>query len=140
MKDFHNLTNGVSTLAKMPHPQITTLENILKEMDSVVVAYSGGVDSTLLAVAAHRALGDRALAVTAVSPALAARELEEATALAPSTAPEDAPWGGTVLSHHRPGRPRVELRQTIKAGRPRDYRWLGKSFLSEPHFSAATTG
>ena len=48
----------------------------------MIVAYSGGVDSTLLAVAAHRALGDRALAVTAVSPALAARELEEATALA----------------------------------------------------------
>jgi uncharacterized protein len=58
------------------------LENILTGLGSAVIAYSGGVDSTFLARMAYDTLGGYALAVTAVSPSLAAAELEDAQALA----------------------------------------------------------
>jgi uncharacterized protein len=51
-------------------------------LDSAVVAFSGGVDSSVVAALAHRALGDRALAVTAVSPSVARGELDGARRVA----------------------------------------------------------
>ncbi|MEH2268585.1 MAG: ATP-dependent sacrificial sulfur transferase LarE [Nostoc sp.] len=54
------------------------LRALFQEMEQALIAYSGGVDSTLVAKIAYDVLGDRALAVTAVSPSLLPEELEDA--------------------------------------------------------------
>ncbi len=54
------------------------LKTLFKEMEQALIAYSGGVDSTLVAKIAYDVLGARALAVTAVSPSLLPEELEDA--------------------------------------------------------------
>ncbi|MEO0373447.1 MAG: ATP-dependent sacrificial sulfur transferase LarE [Cyanobacteria bacterium P01_A01_bin.17] len=62
--------------------QLKPLQAIFSQMDRVLVAYSGGIDSTLIAKVAYDVLGDRALAVTAVSPSLLPEDLEAAKAQA----------------------------------------------------------
>jgi uncharacterized protein len=58
-----------------------TLLQQLRQVPSLVVAYSGGVDSAYLAYVAHRALGERMLAVTALSASYSERDRQEAQAV-----------------------------------------------------------
>jgi len=58
------------------------LEALIRGLDHAVVAYSGGIDSTLVLKVAAEQLGDAAVAVTAVSPSLAKDDLEESGKIA----------------------------------------------------------
>ncbi|AFY80233.1 ATP-dependent sacrificial sulfur transferase LarE [Oscillatoria acuminata] len=58
--------------------ELQQLQQIFHEMDRALIAYSGGIDSTLVAKIAYDTLGDKALAVTAVSASLLPEDLEDA--------------------------------------------------------------
>ena len=58
--------------------KLAQIRNLFIEMESALIAYSGGIDSTLIAKIAYDILGVRALAVTAKSPSLLPEELEDA--------------------------------------------------------------
>ncbi len=73
---------ALQTETQTTQQKMDALKSILADMGSVIVAYSGGVDSAFLAAAANDALGGKALAVTAKSPSLAPAELREAVELA----------------------------------------------------------
>ena len=66
--------------------KLRALEARLDQLGSLMVAYSGGVDSAFLAATAHRVLGVRMLAVLADSPSLARRDKDDACAFAHSLA------------------------------------------------------
>ena len=66
----------------MLEQKIERLKNLFEKIDRAIIAYSGGIDSTLVAKIAKDILNDRAFAITAVSPSLLPEELEDAKIMA----------------------------------------------------------
>jgi uncharacterized protein len=64
------------------HPGLGRLHDVVAAMPSVLVTFSGGVDSAVVARVAHDVLGERSIALTAVSPTFPPEELETARKLA----------------------------------------------------------
>ena len=60
--------------------KLDKLKEIISELGSLAVGFSGGVDSTLLVAVAHEVLGDRVIAVTGVDASVPEREVNEAKA------------------------------------------------------------
>ena len=73
-----------AVIAQETAAKLLVLEDRLRQLDKLMVAYSGGVDSAFLAGTAHRVLGDRMLAVLADSASLARKDMEQACAFAQS--------------------------------------------------------
>ena len=70
--------NQLEILTDEQSQKLYTIRNYIKNLDSVCIAYSGGVDSTLVASLAFEQLGSKAIAITGISPALANTLREEA--------------------------------------------------------------
>ena len=87
VRSFFHTKNGRAVInnskkAEMVNEKYQKLKEILTGMGSVLVAFSGGSDSSLVLKVAHDALGDKAVAMTAVSASLPASERFEAVQVA----------------------------------------------------------
>ena len=70
--------NQLEILSDEQSEKLYTIRRFIKKLDSVCIAYSGGIDSTLVASLAFEQLGNKAIAMTGISPALANTLREEA--------------------------------------------------------------
>jgi uncharacterized protein len=70
--------NQLDILSDEQSEKLYKIRKYIKNLDSVCIAYSGGVDSTLVASLAFEQLGSKAIAITGISPALANTLREEA--------------------------------------------------------------
>jgi len=73
-----SMFNQLEILSNEQSEKLYTIRSYFKNLDNACIAYSGGVDSTLVASLAFEQLGGKAVAITGVSPALANSLREEA--------------------------------------------------------------
>ena len=70
--------NQLEDISNEQSNKLSRLRSFIKQLNSVCIAYSGGVDSALVTSLAYEQLGNKAIAITGVSPALAKSLLDEA--------------------------------------------------------------
>ncbi len=78
------LATAPAAASASPEAKLDALRKLLLDLGSVLVCYSGGIDSALVLSVAHEQLGSNAVGLTAVSPSLAPSEREDAVRLARS--------------------------------------------------------
>ena len=98
-------TNDDESISVELQEKLNRLKDYLRELGSLAVGFSGGVDSSFLLAVAAETLGDKAMAVTGVDASVPQREVDEATAFCKDRGPitSGAPTAGNTglrLRHH----------------------------------------